>query len=106
MNRELRQRRVDAERLRQDLAQQGVDVRELDRVIGEMRRLEGSAIGTDQRAAERLQTEVVQGLKDFEFSVRRALGGDDENRPRLGRQDAVPPEYRELVEKYYESLAR
>ena len=105
--RELRQRRLDAEQLRRDLARQGLDVRELDRVITGMRDLEGSAaLGSDAAAVARLRDEVAEGLKDFEFGLRRELRGPDEDRPRLGRQDEVPPEYRELVEKYYESLAR
>ena len=82
-------------------------MRELDRVITGMRDLEGSAaLGSDAAAVARLRDEVAEGLKDFEFGLRRELRGPDEDRPRLGRQDEVPPEYRELVEKYYESLAR
>jgi hypothetical protein len=82
-------------------------VRELDRVISGMRDLEGSASLSDDAAAiARLRDDVAEGLKDFEFGLRRELRGPDEDRPRLGRQDEVPPEYRELVEKYYESLAR
>jgi hypothetical protein len=105
--RELRQRRVDAEQLRRDLARQGLDVSDLDRIITGMRDLERSAaLGDDAAAIGRLRDEVAEGLKDFEFGLRRELRGPDEDRPRLGRQDEVPPEYRELVEKYYESLAR
>ena len=105
--RELRQRRVDAEQLRRDLARQGLDVSDLDRIITGMRDLERSAaFGDDAAAIGRLRDEVAEGLKDFEFGLRRELRGPDEDRPRLGRQDEVPPEYRELVEKYYESLAR
>src|SRR5688500_1064682 len=104
--REMRQRRLDAEQLLSDLARQGVDVRELYRVISGMRDLEVRALGDDRAAIARLRDDVAEGLKDFEFGLRRELRGPDEDRPRLGRQDEVPPEYRELVEKYYESLAR
>ena len=48
---------------------------------------------------------VIQGLKDFEFALRRDLGAEIE-RLFLSGSDDVPPEYREMVEKYYESLSK
>jgi hypothetical protein len=104
LGRELRERRLDTERLRRDLEQEGVDVNELDRILGRLRSLEGRNLGSDQQALEMLRSQVIEGLKEFEFALRRQLGGGNDRRPRSGRQGEVPVEYRDLVEKYYESL--
>lgn len=104
LGRELRERRLDTERLRRDLEQEGVDVSQLDRILGRLRSLEGRSLGSDQQALELLRSQVIEGLKEFEFALRRQLAGGNDRRPRSGRQGEVPVEYRELVEKYYESL--
>lgn len=105
LGRELRERRMDSEQLRRELQEEGVDVADLDRVISRLRGLEGRGIGSDRQALEMLRSEVIAGLQEFEFALRRALAGPDPRRPLSGRQGEVAPEYRELVEKYYESLA-
>jgi hypothetical protein len=105
LGRELRERRMDAERLRRELEQEGVDVSELDRILSRMRGLEGRGLGSDTRAVDLLQSQVIEGLKEFEFALRRQLTGNDDRRPRSGRQGEVPAEYRELVDRYYESLS-
>ena len=105
LGRELRERRIDAERLRRDLEQEGVDVGELERILSRMRALEGRGLGSDRRALELLQSQVIEGLKEFEFSLRRQMTGVEDRRPRSGRQGEVPAEYRELVDRYYESLS-
>ena len=68
--------------------------------------MESAPGGRDTETGRRLLASVVEALKAFEFSARRELQGDAVERPRLGRADEVPPGYRELVEKYFESLAR
>ena len=98
-------RRSNAEALRRELAGQGVDVSQLDRSIEAMRQLERSGALDDPRAAERLETEVIDGLKDFEFALARKLGGAQANGPALGTRSPVPEEYRAAVEEYYRSLA-
>jgi hypothetical protein len=105
LGRELRERRVDAERLRRELEQEGVDVSQLDRIMSRMRAVEGRGLGSDREALEILKSQVIEGLKEFEFALRRQLAGDDDRRPRSGRQGEVAPEFRELVDKYYESLS-
>jgi hypothetical protein len=105
LGRELRERRLDAERLRRDLEQEGVDVGDLDRILSRLRGLEGRSLGSDRQALELLQSQVVDGLKEFEFALRRQLTGSEDRRPRSGRQAEVPAEYRELVDRYYESLS-
>jgi hypothetical protein len=98
-------RRGNAEALRRELAGQGIDVSQLDRSIEAMRQLERSGALDDPRAAERLEAQVIDGLKDFEFALARKLAGAQPDGPALGTRSPVPEEYRAAVEEYYRSLA-
>lgn len=105
--REFRLRREAAESLRRELAQQGgVDLRELDRAIADLRQLESGRRFGDPRGVEELQAAVIEGLKTWEFRLFRALGQAGDNRPALGAPSQAPAEYRALVEEYYRSLGR
>jgi hypothetical protein len=106
--RELRIRRQAAESLRREVAALGQDVRELDRALEELRGLERSgarSLGNPQ-GLDRLEEELIARLKEFEFTLWRALDPSAAAGPALGSGARVPPEYRELVEEYYRSLAR
>lgn len=77
----------------------------------EGRQLSGSAAGTegykqDFSKWENLKKDVNQALEQVEMALARKLA-EKESRERLnaGADDRVPEEYRELVEKYYRSLA-
>ena len=102
--REFRERRQDATRLRDDLRQEGVDVGDLDRAIAGLDRLRTMGDFDDPEEIARLQADVLRGLKDFEFALRRNLGEQIE-RFFLSGSDDVPEEYRELVEAYYRALS-
>jgi hypothetical protein len=106
-SREFRLRREAAESLRRELSQQsGVDLRELDRAIADLRQLESGRRFGDPKGLEELQAAVIEGLKTWEFRLFRALGQTGENRPALGAPSQAPAEYRALVEEYYRSLGR
>jgi hypothetical protein len=98
-------RRGNAEALRRELARQGVDVRQLDQAIEQLRRLESGRGTGDPRGVEQLQSSVIEGLKDFEFALARALGEGQNVGPALGSRSPVPEEYRAAIEEYYRSLA-
>ena len=103
--REFRERREEAESLRDELAQQGIESAELNDVIDRLSQLERERAWGDIRGLERLQAQVIVGLKEFEYALRRALGAEDDRELLLTGSDEVPPGYRELVEQYYRSLA-
>ena len=63
------------------------------------------AVAQDKEAA-RLQAAVTDGLKAFEFALRRRVEGEAGDPVRLGATDEVPAAFRALVEEYYRSLAR
>lgn len=102
--REMRERLNDAEGLRRDLQREGMNTGQLDRAIQGMRSLADDKLVGDDKALAMLKSQVVEGLKGFEFDLRRALGMD-KDRVLLGRTGDVPEGYRQYVEDYYRSLA-
>ena len=102
--REFRERGQDARRLRDELRQEGVDVGDLDGAIAGLDRLRTMGDFDDPEELAALQADVLRGLKDFEFALRRELGSQIE-RFFLSGSDDVPEEYRELVEAYYRALS-
>ena len=103
--REFRLRRENAETLRGQLQQQGLNTRELDKAIDDMRQLENSKAFNDPKQLESLQSAMIEGLKNFEFGMYRTLGLGADGRPALGANASVPAEYRAMIEEYYRSLA-
>jgi hypothetical protein len=104
--RELRQRQNELSELRRELRQEGVDVGELDRVISGLRDFTREREFGEPLGLAQLESEIIQGLKDFEFALRKALMGDGGDRLFLSGSDDVPEGYRELVEQYYRELSR
>jgi hypothetical protein len=101
---EIRERLQEAESLRRELAREGVDTRELDRSIAEMRALDDGRVYNDWRALQHLQAAVVERLKQFEFTLRQQVRGDETRRLFLSGSGEVPAGFREMVERYYREL--
>ena len=104
ITRELQQRVADAEALARDMRQQGQDVAPLNRAIEAMRMASTFTSLEDKRAEAMLRTQVVEGLKAYEFAMRRANGGDAA--VLLERSGEVPPAFKAMVEEYYRALSR
>ncbi len=104
--REAAQRLADAEALRQDLTKQGLPTQELDRAIDNLRQLAQSNALEDTRTSKDLRTKVIEGLKDFEFGLRRRLGEGDSTRVMLERSGDVPAAYKAHVEEYYRAIGK
>ncbi|HYW51806.1 MAG TPA: hypothetical protein VE861_14420, partial [Gemmatimonadaceae bacterium] len=105
LSRELRARRDAAQALRRAVQGSGVDTRELDRAITRLGALDGAAVLGDPAALQQLRDGVVEDLKSFEFSLRRALGSAAGG-PVVGGSERVPAQYREMVNEYFKSLSR
>ncbi|MDH3457463.1 MAG: hypothetical protein OER90_11560 [Gemmatimonadota bacterium] len=104
---ELRQRRGELEELRRELRREGVDVGELDGILRGLRALENRGVIGELRGLAQLGAEIIPGLKEFEYALRRQMiGAEDGEQLFLSGSEDVPPEYRELVEEYYKALSR
>ena len=105
LRRELRERASQLRELRQQLQRQGVDVAPLDAIMRQLGRLDNQRGLATPQGLDQLEQAIVQGLKDYEFSLRRQLLGEDPRPAALEAGEAVPLEYRALVEEYYRRLA-
>jgi hypothetical protein len=104
--RELRGQREAAEALRRELQGQGRNVEELTDLIEQLRKLEGGRAFNDPEELSRLRGAVVQGFKEFEFSLRRQIVGAEADKPALGGNANVPAGYRDMVNEYFKSLSK
>jgi len=81
-------------------------VNDLDRLIRDLRTLDSDRLVNDPEEIARLQGQLVEGFRRFEFQLRRTLGEVGANELLLSGSDEAPAEYRKLIEEYYRSLAR
>ncbi|MEX2570441.1 MAG: hypothetical protein WD737_03995, partial [Gemmatimonadota bacterium] len=102
---ELRERVTEAEELRQRLQTEGIDTSELDEAIRDLRALDSERAFEDSGRLPALQQAVLDRLKQFEFDLYQQLRGEEIRELFLSGSGEVPPEYRELVERYYRDLA-
>ncbi len=102
---EARQFANDAQQLRRMVQGQGMDPRALDDILRNLKALDDDRVYQDAATLERLQTAVAEGMKRFEFNLRRQaeMKGSEVF---LSGADDVPEEYRKLVEQYYKSLSK
>jgi hypothetical protein len=82
-----------------------MDTADLEEVLRGLRALGNDQVFRDASELARLQNEVAESAKRFEFQLRRQQG--QEAAPAsLSANDEVPERFRRLVEEYYRALAR
>ncbi|HSJ16296.1 MAG TPA: hypothetical protein VK939_17955 [Longimicrobiales bacterium] len=101
---EARERLREAEALRRELSRQGRDVAPLDDVIRGLRQLESEGTYASGEQLQRIQADVAERMKAFEFALTRALLGESREKLFLTGSDDVPEGFRALVEEYYRRL--
>jgi hypothetical protein len=95
----------DLEALRRALRSDGVDTRDLDEILRRLKALDDDRVYRDVQELARLQSAVSDGLRRFEFGLRRQVEGESGD-VLLSGSDEVPAEFKSLVEEYYRSLAK
>jgi len=101
---EVRQYTGDLQALRRDLAAENIDPRDLDEILRALRQLDDPRVYQNVQELARLQSTIAEGLKRFEFGLRRQ--SEAANTIVLSGSDEVPEEFRKLVQEYYRSLGR
>ena len=100
-------RQLDADARALLSRQNGVDMspREIEEIMQALRRLQDER--TYQNVAElaRLQSIVAEGLKRFEFGLRRKVEGE-QNALALSGADESPEAYKKANEQYFRSLSK
>jgi hypothetical protein len=84
---------------------ENIDPRDLDEIVRALQQLQDERTYQNVQELARLQQFVAEGLKRFEFGLRRKVDAD-KNAAALTGSDEVPEEFRKLVEQYYRSLAK
>jgi len=95
----------DAQALRRELSQAGVDTKDLDQVLRDLRAMDSDAAFTDGNSLALLQQQALDKLKKFEFGLRRKADGGDQQLS-LSGSDEVPSGFRQAIEEYYRALAK
>ena len=80
------------------------EIRDTGKVVGADRIAVMAALNMANELL-RLQEQVSEGLKRFEFGLRRKVE-DEADRALVSGSDEVPQEFRKLVEQYYKSLSK
>jgi hypothetical protein len=96
---------ADAEGLRRQLQQAGVNPRDLDDVLRDLRNFDNDRVYADPRGLEQLQAAAIEKLKKFEFALRRKTDNGNDSLS-LSGSDQVPEGFRQAIEEYYRSLAK
>jgi len=103
---EARQRVQEALELQRLLEDVDLDQQELGNVVSALRQLDREDVYLDLAELNRLQSQIVEGLKQLEFGLRRELEGEGQDRVFVSGSDDVPTGFERLVEEYYRALAR
>lgn len=106
MRREVRERIDEVQDLAALIERLGADPRDLQTMLDAMRALDRNATYDDPEEVLRLQSQLVEGMKQFEFQLRRDFAIDEENEILLYRAGEVPDEYKALVAEYFRALSR
>jgi len=95
----------DADALRRQLQQAGMNPRDLDEVLRDLRQFDNDRLYADPQGLEKLQAAAIDKLKKFEFSLRRKADSGNDSLS-LSGSDQVPEGFRHAIEEYYRSLAK
>ena len=103
--REYQEMTRDAQQLRQQLQAAGINPKDFDDVLRNMRQMNEDGPYADPGSLAKLQAESLDKLKRFEFGLRRKIEGGNESLA-LSGSDEVPAGFRQAIEEYYRSLAK
>jgi hypothetical protein len=100
-------RQLDADARALLSRQNGVDMspREIEEIMQALRRLQDERTYQNVGELARLQSIVAEGLKRFEFGLRRKVEGE-QNALALSGADESPEAYKKANEQYFRSLSK
>jgi len=100
-------RQLDADARALLSRQNGVDMspREIEEIMQALRRLNDERTYQNVGELARLQSIVAEGLKRFEFGLRRKVEGE-QNALALSGADESPEAYKKANEQYFRSLSK
>ena len=106
LSNETRQFSQDARDLLGRVRGTDINPREVEDVISALKQLEDPRVYKNVSELARLQSIVAEGLKRFEFGLRRKAEGDQNAAVALSGADESPEAYKKLNEQYFRSLSK
>jgi hypothetical protein len=103
--REFREWQGDAAQLRRELSAAGVNPKDLDDVIRDLKQFGDERGYEDLKGLEKLQAAALERLQQFEFNLRKKAEPNQESLA-LSGSDEVPAGFRTAIEEYYRQLAK
>jgi len=103
--REFREWSGDAEQLRRELSAAGVNPKDLDDVIRDLKQFGDERGYEDLKGLEKLQAAALERLQQFEFNLRKKAE-PSQDALALSGSDEVPAGFRTEIEEYYRQLAK
>jgi hypothetical protein len=103
--RDFRNWQGDADQLRRDLSAAGMNPRDLDDIVNQLRQLGDEHAYQNLEGVDKLQTAALEKLQAFEFSLRKKANPEQETLA-LSGSDEVPSGFRSQIEEYYRQLAK
>jgi hypothetical protein len=82
-----------------------IDPRDLEEAVRQLERLQDPRVYQNVAEIARMQSEVAEKLKRFEFALRREVDAKAGS-VALSGQDESPEEYKRLNEQYFRSLGK
>jgi chromosome condensin MukBEF ATPase and DNA-binding subunit MukB len=105
LRRQLSQGLTDANDLRQAIDRSSTDYRNIDRVVGNLQRLNESGYDDTRRIAA--LKEAIDLLNQMEMNLSREYDRLNQQEKYFYAEDSeAPANYKKLVEEYYKALAR
>jgi hypothetical protein len=105
LRREWQERLQDAEKLQRMLADNPDLARSAESLAREMRRLDSGRLLSNPEAIDRLKSQVIDGFRQLELELNRAVQDRAASLPRQVSDEDVPAQFRKRVEEYYRSLS-
>jgi hypothetical protein len=105
LRREWQERLQDAEQLQRMLADNPELARNAEALAREMRRIDSGRLLSNPEAIDRLKSQVIDGFRQLELELNRALQDRASSLPRQVSDEEVPAQFRKRVEEYYRSLS-
>jgi hypothetical protein len=82
-----------------------INPRDIQETLDAIRRLQDERVYQDVAELARLQSVAAEGLKRFEFGLRRKVEGD-QNAMALSGADESPEAYKKMNAEYFRSLSK
>jgi hypothetical protein len=101
---EFRQNEADLQALRRQMGEAGVNARDIDDIMRDLRAFNTDAAFADPRNLAALQAAALDKLKKVEFNLRKQAEGSSQPLS-LSGSDEVPASFRSAIEEYYRSIA-